>query len=101
MLTIVVATSVIAVALVYAASPHQRWLRAPLDAFPSRSSAAMAAMVALKAWTELLGAAAGTLAWSATVALAAIALMFTRTLQRTNRCCCGGDECERTLHRAA
>lgn len=48
------ATWLVAGALVYSASPRQRWLRVPLPAFPSLVSAVLAAMVGVKAWAEAL-----------------------------------------------
>lgn len=44
----------LALALVYSASPRQRWLRVPLPAFPTRVSAVLAAMVGCKACSEAL-----------------------------------------------
>jgi hypothetical protein len=54
MLIFAIATWLLAVALVYSASPRQRWLRVPLPAFPARFSAILAAVVGLKAWSEAL-----------------------------------------------
>lgn len=54
MFVFAVATSLLAVALAYSASPRQRWLRAPLPSFPSYVSALLAAIVGLKAWSEAL-----------------------------------------------
>lgn len=54
LLIFALATWLLAVALVYSASPRQRWLRVPLPAFPTRVSAVLAAIVGLKAWTEAL-----------------------------------------------
>jgi len=48
------ATWMLAAALVYSASPRQRWLRVPLPAFPSLVSAVLAALVGLRAWAEAL-----------------------------------------------
>jgi hypothetical protein len=54
LLIFALATWLLAVALAYSASPRQRWLRAPLPAFPTRVSAVMAGIVGLKAWSEAL-----------------------------------------------
>ena len=54
MFVFALATSLLAVALVYSASPRQRWLRVPLPSFPSYVSALLAAIVGLKAWSEAL-----------------------------------------------
>ncbi len=54
MFVFAIATSFLAVALVYSASPRQRWLRVPLPSFPSYVSAVLAAVVGLKAWSEAL-----------------------------------------------
>jgi hypothetical protein len=48
------ATWLLAIALVYSASPRQRWLRVSLPSFPSYVSALLAAVVGLKAWSEAL-----------------------------------------------
>ena len=47
-----IAAVALAVGLAYSASPKQRWLRAPLPAFPTRVSALLAAIVGLKALSE-------------------------------------------------
>jgi len=70
------------IALAYTASAHQRWLRRPLPAFPARVTAALAAIVALKGWSELFGPAVGAFAWLTTVLLASILLMFAALLRR-------------------
>jgi hypothetical protein len=54
MFVFAIATSFLAIALVYSASPRQRWLRVPLPSFPSYVSALLAAVVGLKAWSEAL-----------------------------------------------
>lgn len=54
MFVFAIATSSLAIALVYSASPRQRWLRVPLPSFPSYVSALLAAIVGLKAWSEAL-----------------------------------------------
>lgn len=54
LLIFAIAASILALALVYSASPRQRWLRVPLPAFPTRVSAVLAAVVGLKAWAEAL-----------------------------------------------
>lgn len=66
-LIVVLLASAIALVMIYAASPLQRRLRRPLAAFPARVSAMLAALVALRAWIEALGANAGLLAWSMSV----------------------------------
>ena len=43
-----IATWLLAVVLMYSASPRQRWLRVPLPAFPTRVSAVLAAVVGLR-----------------------------------------------------
>jgi hypothetical protein len=52
MLVFGIAAVALAIVLVYSASPKQRWLRAPLPAFPTRVSAVLAAIVGLKALSE-------------------------------------------------
>jgi hypothetical protein len=47
-------TWLLAAALVYSASPRQRWLRVPLPAFPTRVSAVLAVIVGVRAWAEAL-----------------------------------------------
>ncbi len=54
LLSFALATWLLAAALVYSASPRQRWLRVPLPAFPSRVSAVLAAIVGMRAWAEAL-----------------------------------------------
>lgn len=54
LLTFAIATWTLAAALVYSQSPRQRWLRAPLPAFPTRVSAVLAAIVGVKASLEAL-----------------------------------------------
>ena len=49
-----IATWLLAIALVYSASPQQRWLRVPLPTFPTYVSALLAAIVGLKAWSAVL-----------------------------------------------
>lgn len=49
MFVFAIATWLLAVALVYSASPRQRWLRVPLPSFPSYVSALLAIVVGLKA----------------------------------------------------
>jgi hypothetical protein len=49
-----IATWLLALVLIYSASPRQRWLRVPLPAFPTRVSALLAAIVGLKAWSEAM-----------------------------------------------
>lgn len=70
-LLIVLAASVLAILLVYSASPHQRSLRRPLEAFPARVSAGLVAIIALRGWVEATGLAAGMLLWLASVCLVA------------------------------
>ncbi len=52
MFVFAIATWLLAIALVYSASPRQRWLRVPLPSFPSYISALLAALVGTKAWSE-------------------------------------------------
>jgi hypothetical protein len=54
LLIFAIATWMLAAALVYSASPRQRWLRVPLPAFPTRVSALLALIVGLKAWAEAM-----------------------------------------------
>jgi len=54
MFVFALATSLLAIALVYSASPRQRWLRVPLPSFPSYVSAVLAIVVGLKAWSEVM-----------------------------------------------
>lgn len=82
MLIAAVAASALAIVLALLASPRQHWLRAPLPAFPMRVSAVLAAMVALKGWTELLGTRSSTFAWLAMLVLAVIAWSCFSTLRR-------------------
>lgn len=53
-LSFAIATWLLAAALVYSASPRQRWLRVPLPAFPTRVSAVLAVIVGARAWAEAL-----------------------------------------------
>jgi hypothetical protein len=53
-LSLAIATWLLAAALVYSASPRQRWLRVPLPAFPTRVSAVLAVIVGMRAWAEAL-----------------------------------------------
>jgi len=70
-LLIVLAASVLAILLVYSASSYQRSLRRPLEAFPTRVSAGLVALVALRGWIEAIGPVAGMLLWLASVCLVA------------------------------
>ena len=54
LLIFALATSLLAGALAYSASPRQRWLRVPLPAFPTLVSAVLAAIVGFRAWAEAL-----------------------------------------------
>ncbi|MBM0108296.1 hypothetical protein JM946_26495 [Steroidobacter sp. S1-65] len=54
LLSFAIGTWLLALALVYSASPRQRWLRVPLPAFPTRVSAVLAAIVGCKALAEAL-----------------------------------------------
>lgn len=54
MFVFAIATWLLAIALVYSASPRQTWLRVPLPSFPSYTTALLAALVGLKAWSEAL-----------------------------------------------
>lgn len=57
------AATALACCLAYAASPRQRWLRTALPAFPARVSAGLAAMVALKGFTQALSIGAAASVW--------------------------------------
>jgi hypothetical protein len=85
MLIVALGASALAIALVLLASPRQRWLRVPLPAFPTRVSAVLAAIVALKAWTELFAAGANAFAWLTMLMLAAIGLSYYSTPRRVRR----------------
>lgn len=54
LLSFAIATWILAGALVYSASPRQRWLRVPLPAFPARVSAVLAVIVGARACAEAL-----------------------------------------------
>jgi hypothetical protein len=72
----IVATAA-SVALAYLASPTQRWLEDPLPAFPTRTTAALTALIAWRGWSEVYGVASGSFAWlllSALITAAAIAV---------------------------
>lgn len=84
MLIAALAASVLAAALVLLASPQQRWLRAPLPAFPTRVSAFLAAIVALKGWTEAFAADEGVFAWL-TIVMLAVALSYSTGWRRVKR----------------
>lgn len=75
MLFVVLCATVLAIAFAYSASTRQRLWRRPLAVFPARATAILAAIVALKAWTEALGAMPGLLAWLAWLATVVIAVL--------------------------
>ena len=54
LLSFALAAWLLAAALVYSASPRQRWLRVPLPAFPTRVSAVLALIVGMRASAEAL-----------------------------------------------
>jgi hypothetical protein len=85
MLIAALAASALAIVLVFLTSSRQRWLRTALPAFPMRVSAALAAMVALKGWTELLGTGASTFVWLVMLLLVAIAWSYLSTQRRARR----------------
>ncbi len=66
---ILFAASVAAMGCAYSALPTQRWWSRPLPSFPAQATAALAAMVALRGWIELLGPMHGGLAWLSTLAV--------------------------------
>lgn len=75
MLLVALCATVLAIAFAYSASAHQRLWRRPLAVFPARTTAILAAIVALKAWTEALGALPGLLTWLTTVVVAVLVLL--------------------------
>jgi len=62
--------TVVAAALYYASLRHQRWFSEPLPLTAARSSAVLAAIVALRAWLEVLTIVSAIVAWLAALALA-------------------------------
>jgi hypothetical protein len=68
-------SSVVAVSFAYSALPSQRrW--SPLFApFPSRVTAILAAIVALRAWIEVLGGVHGALVWFSTLVVPVTVLL--------------------------
>ncbi|HEY6644870.1 hypothetical protein [Povalibacter sp.] len=72
---ILFAASVAAMGLAYSALPAQRWWSRPVRAFPAHVTAALAAMVALRGWIDVLGAFHGGLAWLSTLAVP-LAVLF-------------------------
>jgi hypothetical protein len=54
----------------------------PLPSFPSRASAALAAIVALRAWIEALPFASGVFAWLTALMLASMAIAASGSLRR-------------------
>lgn len=75
--------TVLAVALCYSASSHQRWLRTPLPTFPARASAALAAVVAFTAWLQVLTFASAVFALLTTAMLAALAVSSSAVVTRS------------------
>lgn len=71
---ILFAASVAAMGCAYSALPAQRWWSRPLPIFPAQTTAALAAMVALRGWIEMLGPLHGGLAWLSTLAVPLIVL---------------------------
>jgi hypothetical protein len=72
------ASSLLALSFAYSASPHQRWWRHPFAPFPARATAILAAIVALRAWLEVLDSTSATLAWLTTLILPMSALFMER-----------------------
>ena len=66
----------------YLSSPHQRWLVGPLPSMPARISAALAAIVALRAWIEVLPLASALLAWLTTLMLASMLAVASGALRK-------------------
>src|SRR5262245_40945210 len=64
--------TLLAIALLYAASPHQRWMSQPLPAWPARGSAVLSALVAFKAWMHALTPLAGIVAGCVVAMLTAV-----------------------------
>lgn len=85
MLIAALGTSVLAMALTFLASSHQRLLRAPLPAFPTRVSAVLAAIVALKAWTEALKAGEGMFVVLTILLLVAVLSPYSVAFRRARR----------------
>lgn len=81
------ASSAVALGFAWSALPSQRWWSRPLPAFPAQVTAAPAALVALRAWIEVLGAVQGALAWLSTLAVPLI-ILVSRALNRR------GDGCQ-------
>lgn len=84
MLTAALVASALAIVLAFLATPRQRWLPV-LPAFPTRVTAVLAAIVALKGWTEALGAGETTFAWLTALMLGAIALPYCAARRRARR----------------
>jgi hypothetical protein len=72
---ILFAASVAAMGCAYSALPSQRWWLRPLRPFPAHATAALAAMVALRGWIDVLGALHGGLAWLSTLGVP-LAVLF-------------------------
>ena len=71
----VVAASVLAISFAYSALPSRRWWRRLFTPFPARVSAVLAALVALKAWVEILGTLQGGLTWLSTLVVPLVVLL--------------------------
>lgn len=78
--------SAVALAFAYSALPSQRWWTRPLPVFPAQVTAALAALVALRGWVEVLGAVQGGLAWLSTLAVPLIVLVSRPLNRRGDRC---------------
>jgi hypothetical protein len=72
---ILFAASVVAMGCAYSALPSQRWWSHPLRPFPAHATAALASMVALRGWIDVLGVFHGGLAWLSTLGVP-LAVLF-------------------------
>jgi hypothetical protein len=79
---ILLAASVAAMGCAYSALPSQRWWSHPLRPFPAHATAALAAMVALRGWIDVLGALHGGLAWLSTLGVPLAVLFFAAATPR-------------------
>lgn len=64
--------TIVSAALYYGSLRHQRWFSEPLPLTAARTSAALAAIVALRAWIEVLPIVSAIVAWLAALALASL-----------------------------
>src|SRR5688572_15745314 len=79
---ILFAASAAAMGCAYSALPSQRWWSHPLRSFPAHATAALAAMVALRGWIDVLGAFHGGLAWLSTLGVPLAVLFFAAATPR-------------------